>query len=240
MKEKTIRAIQSLRFPFVVLIAMWAIHLVKVITGIPFVRLGILPRHIEGLKGILTAPLIHGDWAHLISNTVPFAVLSAIIFLFYRRVAVRSFLLIYLFTGAGVWLFARNYSSVGDPIWHIGASGVVYGLLSFVFWNGVFRRSFKAIALALIILVMYSGYFLGIVPNQPGISWESHLYGALVGIAVSYLFKDSIEQDEEPEPVYVDEPYDERYLLPRDTFEKTLAERQREREMWRSDHTGTL
>ena len=97
MKEKTIRAIQSLRFPFVVLIAMWAIHLVKVITGIPFVRLGILPRHIEGLKGILTAPLIHGDWAHLISNTVPFAVLSAIIFLFYRRVAVRSFLLIYLF-----------------------------------------------------------------------------------------------------------------------------------------------
>ena len=237
MKEKTIRAIQSLRFPFVLIVTMWVIHLVKVVTNISFVQLGIFPQHIEGLKGIITAPLIHGDWGHLISNTVPFAVLTSIIFIFYRRVAVRSFLLIYLFTGLAVWLFAREYTPAGNPIWHIGASGVVYGLLSFVFWNGVFRKSFKAIALALAILVMYSGYFLGIVPNQPGISWESHLFGALVGIAVSYLFKDSIERDEEPKPEYIDEPHHERYLLPRDTFDRTLAERQQEQRYWRSDRT---
>ena len=237
MKEKTLKAIRSLRFPFIMIVMMWVIHLIKVVTNISFVQLGIYPQHIEGLKGIVTAPLIHGDWGHLISNTVPLAVLSSIIFIFYRRVAVRSFLLIYLFTGLAVWLFAREYTPTGNPIWHIGASGVVYGLLSFVFWNGVFRKSFKAIALALVILVMYSGYFLGIVPNQPGISWESHLFGALVGIAVSYLFKDSIERDEEPEPEYLDEPRTERYLLPRDTFEKTLAERRQEQQFWRSDRT---
>jgi hypothetical protein len=85
---------------------------------------------------------------------------------------------------------------------------------------------------------MYSGYFIGIVPGEPGISWESHLLGAIVGIGVSYLFKDIIEADEEPEePEYLYDTPPERYLLPRDTFEKTMAERKREREMWRSDRT---
>lgn len=213
---------------------MWTVHIVKVVFDLPLAYLGILPREIVGLKGILTAPLVHGDWGHLISNTVPLAVLGMILFLFYKRVAVKSFLLIYVFTGLAVWLLGRD-------VWHIGASGVVYGLLSFVFWNGVFRRSFKAIVLALVILIMYSGYFLGIVPGQPGISWESHLYGALVGIAVSYLFKDSIEADERPqEPEYLKDYHPDRFLLPRDTFDKTLAERQQEQRQqpyWRSDST---
>jgi len=163
------------------------------------------------------------------------AALSALIFLFYRRVAVKSFMLIYLLTGLAVWAFGRD-------VWHIGASGVVYGLLSFVFWNGIFRRSFKSIALSLAILIMYSGYFIGIVPGKPGISWESHLYGALVGILVSYLFKDAIERDEVPEPPMLDETLPNGYLLPRDVFDKTLAERQRERgqeqrQYWQRDIT---
>lgn len=231
MKEKTIRAIEALRFPFIFILMMWIVHVFKVVFNLPLGYLGVLPRHVEGLKGIFTAPLIHGDWGHLISNTVPLAVLSVLIFLFYRRVAVKSFMLIYLFTGLAVWVFGRD-------VLHIGASGVVYGLLSFVFWSGVFRRSFKAITLALVILVMYSGYFIGIVPGEPGISWESHLLGALVGIGIAYLFKDIIEADEEPkEPEYLYDEQPESYLLPRDTFEKTMVERQREREQWRTHRT---
>ena len=226
MKEKTFRAIQALRFPFAFIVAMWTIHVVRVIMHINLAFLGILPREIVGLKGIITAPLIHGDWGHLVSNTVPFAALSAVIFLFYRRVAVKSFMLIYLLTGLAVWLFGRE-------VWHIGASGVVYGLLSFVFWNGVFRRSFRSIAISLAILVLYSGYFFGIVPGQEGISWESHLYGALVGIFISYLFKNHLESDEVPQYDYLEDDDPDRYLLPADTFEKTLRERQQQAEYWR-------
>ncbi len=235
MKKKTIQAIESLRFPLLFILMMWTVHIVSTILGLSFTYFGILPREIVGLTGIITAPLIHGDWQHLISNTVPMAALSALIFLFYRRVAVKSFMLIYLLTGLAVWAFGRD-------VWHIGASGVVYGLLSFVFWNGIFRRSFKSIALSLAILIMYSGYFIGIVPGKPGISWESHLYGALVGILVSYLFKDAIERDEVPEPPMLDETLPNGYLLPRDVFDKTLAERQRERgqeqrQYWQRDIT---
>jgi membrane associated rhomboid family serine protease len=155
----------------------------------------------------------------------------AIIFIFYKRVAVKSFILIYLLTGLAVWLFARS-------VFHIGASGVVYGLVSFVFWTGVFRRNLKSIVLSLIILVMYSGYFLGIVPGQEGISWESHLYGGVVGILIAYLFKDRVEADEIPE-TYIDEPEADDYFLRRDIFEKTINERQNESQgnWWESDQT---
>ncbi len=240
MKKKTIQAIESLRFPFLFILMMWTVHLVSTLLGVSFTSFGILPRETAGLAGIITAPLVHGDWQHLISNTVPLAALSGLIFLFYRRVAVKSFMLIYLLTGLAVWAFGRE-------VWHIGASGVVYGLLSFVFWNGIFRRSFKSIVLSLVILIMYSGYFIGIVPGKPGVSWESHLYGALVGIFVSYLFKDAIERDEEPAPQMLDD-LPQGFLLPRDAFEKTLVERQRERQhevererggrIWRRDSTG--
>lgn len=229
MKEKTIKAIEALRFPFLFIVLMWVVHIIKATTGFRLSSLGIFPRELSGLKGIVTAPLIHGDWQHLISNTVPLAALGAIIFLFYRRVAVKSFVFIYLLTGLGVWLLARS-------VYHIGASGVVYGLVSFVFWSGIFRRSFKSIALALVILVMYSGYFLGIVPGQTGISWESHLYGAIAGIVVSWVFKNALEHDELHKP-QLEEHIPDEYLLPRDAFQRTRAERERDRSFWNSDQT---
>jgi membrane associated rhomboid family serine protease len=222
MKEKTIDVIRALRFPMIFIVALWVIHVVGVVTGLPMGLLGVLPREVVGLAGILTAPLIHGGWPHLISNTVPLAALSTVIFLFYRRVAVKGFLLIYLLSGLGVWLFARPHTH------HIGASGVVYGLIAFVFWSGIFRRNLRSIVLALIVLVMYSGYFPGIVPGEAGISWESHLFGACSGILIAWIFKSRIEPDEVPVPPQYDLNEESRYFLPRDTFEKTLAERSEE------------
>jgi membrane associated rhomboid family serine protease len=131
-------------------------------------------------------------------------------------------LMIYLLTGLAVWIFGRR-------VFHIGASGVVYGLVSFVFWMGIFRRSLKSIILALIVTVLYSGYFLGILPNQEGISWESHLLGGIVGIFAAYWFKEQIEMDEEVQKAsWENEPLDSKYFLERDIFDKTKLEREQE------------
>lgn len=215
---------QSLRLPFKFILVIWGIHLIQLLPGIDLKFLGVYPRAFFGLKGILFAPLIHADFQHLIHNSTPFFVLSVMIMFFYKRVAVRSIIMIYLLTGLSVWLFAR-------PVFHIGASGVVYGLVSFVFWNGIFRRNLKSIVLALIVTFLYSSFLLGVLPNQEGISWESHLMGGIIGIFASFWYKDEIEKDEKKEvPSWEREPQptDHSFFLDRDVFDKTKEERKRE------------
>lgn len=194
---------------------------------------GVFPREMNGLPGILTAPLIHGSFQHLFSNVLTLFTLMVVIMLFYPRVAFSSFFMIYLLTGISVWLLARS-------VFHIGASGVVYGLISFIFWLGVFRRSLKSIVLALVMIIMYAGYFEGILPNQPGISWESHLLGGLVGIVVAFLKKSEIEDDEiEKRYDWEDEEEKKEPFLPPDVFDKTKEERARESyyDYWNKDDT---
>jgi membrane associated rhomboid family serine protease len=182
--------------------------------NLPLGNYGLLPREMSGLIGIFTSPFIHGSFQHLLSNSVPLFLLSIVILLFYRRIAIISMFLIYVLTGLTVWAFAR-----GNVI-HIGASGVIYGFVSFIFWTGLFRRNAKSIILALLVTVLYSGYFLGILPNQRGISWESHLFGALVGILVAYWMKDRIEKDEiNHDPWEHDQTPPAPFFAP-DTFEK--------------------
>jgi len=194
---------------------------------------GLLPRDIGGAVGIFTSPFIHGSFQHLMSNSVPLFMLTLLILMFYKKVAYQSILLIYVLTGIAVWTFARD-------VIHIGASGVVYGLVSFVFWTGIFRRNIKSIFLALIMLFLYGSYVFGVLPNQEGISWESHLCGGLVGILVSYWMRDQREKDEEERDPWKDEPADHGYFLPRDTFEMTREERQqlRQQQSWRIDNSN--
>ncbi|MBK7409734.1 MAG: rhomboid family intramembrane serine protease [Saprospirales bacterium] len=235
-KVERSRFINSLRFPLILLAIMWGIHLVQFLTGLDFGSLGIYPRKPFGLRGILLCPLIHGDWQHIISNSPPFFVLAVMLFYFYPKVALRSFVMIYLLTGLAVWLFGRN-------VFHIGASGVIYGLVAFVFWTGIFRRSLRSIVLALVVLFLYSGLFVGVVPNeQQNISWESHLMGALVGIFTAYWYKEDIERDENPPPPSWEEDESARpYFLDRDTFEKTMKQREeaqkQDPDSWFSSHT---
>jgi len=182
---------------------------------------GIFPREWDGLIGIVSAPFIHGSWQHLISNSVPLFVTTTIIYFFYKRVALPSYFLIYLLSGAAVWIFGRS-------VYHIGASGVVYGLISFIFGSGVFRRNIKSIILALIVTVLYSGYLQGVLPLKEGISWESHLLGGIVGLLVAWLMKGIIEKDEATTDPWADESTTKKRYLSPDTFEKTKAERMQE------------
>lgn len=167
-----------LLFPF----ALWIVHLLSLILNEDFTKLGLLPRKPTGLLGIITAPLVHGDYSHLISNTIPLIILGWIIFYFYPKVAYILFIFIYFVSGLLVWIFARQ-------VYHIGASGMVYGFVSFLFFSGVFRRDNKSIALALVITFLYGGLVWGMIPGWKGISWESHLSGAIVGLLAAFLFR---------------------------------------------------
>lgn len=218
--------INSIQIPMVVLITMWGVHLVKATVWPGLYLFGIYPRELAGLKGIFLSPFIHGDLGHLISNSAPLFLMMVMVLYFYPRVALRSFLMIYFLSGLSVWLFAR-------PVFHIGASGVVYGLVSFVFWSGVFRRSVKSIILALIVVFLYSGLIFGILPNDRGISWESHLLGSLVGLLTAYWFKEDIEIDEEKQVSELPPDARSEFFLPRDIFDRTKAEREQdESRLW--------
>ncbi len=203
---------------------LWLVHIWKISSDHNFGQYGVFPREWSGMKGILFAPFIHGDLKHLISNSVPLIVLTTILIYFYRKVAFPVFTIVYLLTGFAVWLFARRS-------YHIGASGVVYGLVSFIFWSGIFRRNLRSIVLALVVTILYSGYFAGIVPNEDGVSWESHLFGAFAGLIVAFMVKGIVEDEEIKVDPWADEELEpDQYYLPRDTFEKTKAERFAERQ----------
>ena len=168
--------------PLIFPILIWIVHIVSLVLNVDLTRLGLIPRIPIGLLGIITAPLIHADFSHLISNTVPLIILGWIIFSFYRRVAFISFIFIYLLTGMLVWIFARQ-------VYHIGASGIVYGYVSFLFFSGIFRRDNTSITLALVITFLYGGLVWGILPGMKGISWESHLFGGISGLIAAYMFR---------------------------------------------------
>lgn len=197
--------VRAARWPLYLLLIMWILEILKYVTGFSLADYGILPRYVTGLKGVLASPLIHGSFGHLLNNSIPFFVGATLIIYFYQKTAFAIITLIWLLTGALVWIFAK-------PAYHIGASGVVYGMISFIFWAGVFNRDRQSIVLSLVILFLYSGMFYGVLPNQPGVSWESHLLGGLVGILTAYLFRIPKEEDpwddeETPRPYFQEDTF---------------------------------
>lgn len=183
--------------------------------GVSLARLGIYPRHAEGLWGILFAPFLHSGWQHYFSNIFPIILLVFMMEAFYNKVSLLATLGISLVTGLLVWLFARHS-------FHIGASGLVYGLISFLFWSGIFRGNRRSMILSLVVLTAYSSYFDGMQPRQ-GISWESHLFGALSGVFFAFALKTIKEEGEDhAEATFSDE---KTLFFPPDTFVYTKAQR---------------
>jgi membrane associated rhomboid family serine protease len=154
---------------------MWFVFAISLILPFDLAILGIYPRSLSGSIGIVFAPLIHGDIVHLVSNSVPLLFLGIVLFFFYNQIAKRVLMQCYFLTNVLVWIFARTSL-------HIGASGLVYGIASFLVFFGIFRKDFRSILISLVILLMYGGLIYGVLPQQEGISWESHLLGAIVGI----------------------------------------------------------
>lgn len=176
---------KSLFFPAAFLIVIWLLHLIQYMTGTDFVQLGVWPRTAEGAIGILTSPLIHADLNHLFANSIPLFVLGASLFYFYRSIAVRAFILIYIFSNIWVWGMARE-------AYHIGASGIVYGLASFLFVSGLIRKEPRLMAISMFVAFLYGGFIWGIFPElfpEKNISWEGHLMGMLAGVIFAIYFR---------------------------------------------------
>ena len=166
----------------VFLLLLWVLELADAGFNLHLSRLGVYPRELNGLWGILFAPLIHGSWQHLISNSVALSILGVVLLYGYPRSAIPALVFVYLGSGLGVWLFARSS-------YHFGASGLTHGMMFFIFVSGILRRDKLSIALSMIVFFLYGGMVWTIFPQQPGISYESHFFGALTGILAAFAFK---------------------------------------------------
>jgi len=190
---------------FVALI--WVMSLLNWGLDLGLVRFGVRPRELAGVPGILLAPLLHGSPSHLLANSLPLLVLGTVMLHLYPSSAVKVIPAVYLGSGTAVWLFARP-STV-----HIGASGLVYGLVAYVFVAGLIRRDRRAIGASLLVSFLYGTLAWGVFPIQPGVSWETHLAAALIGLALALALrhldipprKRYAWEDEEDEPE-IDQP----------------------------------
>ena len=169
-------------FPFTFVVIIWIIHLLQAILDDHWGVYSVIPRTSGGLRGIFLSPLLHNDWAHLLGNTVPLLVLGFLLFYSYREIAGKVFWLVYFLNGTLLWLFARQAI-------HLGASGVVYGLASFIIISGFIRKNPQLAVLSLLIIFLYGSLVWGIFPFDPHVSWEAHLYGALTGGMLAFLFR---------------------------------------------------
>jgi membrane associated rhomboid family serine protease len=188
MQDEQKRLLGSLLIPGIFVALMWLIKIFEVVVNVDLEGFGIAPLTWKGLPGVLFAPMLHENFSHLSANTIPFLILGGLLFYFYRPIAWQIFWLIWVVTGFWVWVFARE-----DAV-HIGASGVVYGLASFLFLSGIIRRDSRLMSITLLIAFLYGGLVWGIFPqlfpHQP-ISWESHLMGLLAGAVLAIYYRKS-------------------------------------------------
>lgn len=172
----------SILYPTLFVAILWGIRLYETVADNNLSWYGLYPRTLEGLLGVLTAPLLHADASHLASNTLPLLILGSVMFYFYRPIAFQVFGWVYLITDFWVWVAAR-------PAYHIGASGLVYGFVTFIFFSGVFRKDVRLLSISLFVAFLYGGTAYGVLPLTKEISWESHLMGAIAGFVTAYHFR---------------------------------------------------
>ncbi|PKB45188.1 membrane associated rhomboid family serine protease [Cellulophaga sp. RHA19] len=171
--------------PIIAVLSIWTVYWVELQFKINFNNFGVYPRTLSGLKGILFSPFIHGSLKHLYSNTLPLVVLSAALVYFYKPVAFKVLFYGTLLSGLITWL-------IGRPSYHIGASGVIYLLASFIFFKGVFAKHYRLIALSLLVVFVYGSMLWYILPIKEGVSWEGHLGGFITGLFFAYFLKADI------------------------------------------------
>jgi len=182
----------SMIIPGIFIALMWLVKITEVLLEVNLSGLGIYPLTIKGLSGIFFSPFIHSDFNHLFNNSLPFFFLATALFYFYSEVAIKVFTWTWFLTGLLVWLAGRE-------AWHIGASGLVYGLTSFLFFSGILRWHFRLIALSLLIVFLYGSMVWGLFPGvYKNVSWESHMLGFFSGVVLALWFRKEGPQ----QPVY--------------------------------------
>lgn len=187
MDQEKKKLLNAVFLPFILLAVMWLIKFTEMVFDTNFVFLGIQPLSLNGLQGILLSPFIHGDYEHLLANSIPFLVLGSALIYFYRGISIRVLIGIWFLSGVWTWFGGRDS-------WHIGASGIIYGLSSFLFFSGVIRKDSRLAALALIVAFLYGSLIWGVFPDffpKKNISWEGHLGGFVSGVIMAIYYRSS-------------------------------------------------
>lgn len=160
---------------------LWVLQVVNWITGYGLnLTFGLVPRYLNGLDGIVAMPLLHGSFAHLMANTPPLLVMGALLVATTTRALLPVNAIVIGLGGGLVWLF-------GSSAIHIGASGLVFGWFGFLVVRGLVDRSLITLGAAFVVGVLYGSILWGVLPGQPGVSWEAHLFGAMAGAAAAFL-----------------------------------------------------
>jgi membrane associated rhomboid family serine protease len=186
---------------------LWVAWLSDMLFNLDLPQYGIVPRTMLGLRGILLSPFIHDNRnvTHILSNTFPFMVLFFVLLTTYTDIAVVVLILIHLLTGLFVWILAPANTV------HIGISGVIYGIAAFLVGSGIFRMNIASIAIALLVIFLYGGMVAGFIP-QPGVSWQSHVCGAVVGFFLAFYFR---HYNLPPKTQNLEQPEDDRHFFER-------------------------
>lgn len=184
------RNIHSIRRDFgkiaVFLALIWIVFVLDRV--LPLEMFGLVPRTVHGLVGIAAMPFLHGDFGHLMANSVPLAV-TLLLLAGSRANSGAIVVLIVLLGGTGLWLFGRQAL-------HIGASGLVFGLITFHIFAGIFERRLQSVLIAIVVGLMYASTLLqGVLPLQRGVSWDGHLFGALAGVLVALVTARMLRDD---------------------------------------------
>ena len=172
-------------YPLSFVLLIWLVYWFELRFGFRFNDMGIYPRTFSGLRGILFSPFIHGSLEHLYHNSTPLLILSTALFYFYRALAWRVLVLGLLFSGFLTWL-------IGSPAFHIGASGLIYVLMSFMLFKGILSKNHHLTALSLLVVFLYGSMLWYIFPVKENMSWEGHLSGLLVGLVFAFVFRTAI------------------------------------------------
>jgi len=200
----------TLAVPLYLVLSLWIVYWFEVRNGYNFNSFGVYPRSLSGLKGILFSPFIHGDIKHLYHNSAPLFVLLFSLLYFYRSIAWKVFIYGTLCTGLITWVIARKS-------YHIGASGIIYLLFSFIFFSGIIRKNYRLVAVSLMVIFLYGSMVWYLLPVKESVSWEGHLSGFLSGLVMAFIFRGTGPQrfqydweKEDYEPDDFDTLFDER------------------------------
>lgn len=162
---------------------MWAVFLFDLLTGLELARFGLRPRDGMGLLGLVTTPLLHAHLGHIASNTLPLFIGGVAILFLYPNSALKALPVMYVGSAAVAWVFAR-------PNLHIGASGLVYAMLAFVFVSGILKRDLRSVGVSLMVWFLYGSMVWGVLPVNSSSSWELHASGAIIGVILAFVFRD--------------------------------------------------
>ncbi|MFT6870148.1 MAG: membrane associated rhomboid family serine protease [Polaribacter sp.] len=168
--------------PILYVLSIWIIYWIEIQFSFNFNKYGVYPRTLKGFRGVFFTHFIHSNTGHIFNNSIPLFVLLSGLFYFYKEVAFKVLLLGGFLTGFLTWVIARES-------YHIGASGIVYLLFSFVFFSGIIRKHFRLVALSLIVIFLYGSMIWYVLPIKEGMSWEGHLSGFLIGLFFAGIYR---------------------------------------------------